>query len=117
VGPPKKNRISKEIIGVWVFHFRGSIKDAPIRIWIKTKREPNQYDGFEFKRKGELLVHSQIDFSGDDEVYEYKILPGKWSVLNDSTVQIDYLNEEATEIRQRFWLYKTKGFELRQLKA
>jgi hypothetical protein len=117
VSPPK-NRISKEIIGVWVFHFRGTFTAGPIRIWIKTRREPKQYDGFEFKKAGELLVHSQVevDLSGDDEVYEQMILPGKWSVLNDSTIQIDYLDEEAIKIHKKFCLYKTRKLELKQLK-
>lgn len=116
VSQPKKNRISEEIIGVWVFHFRGSFNNEPIKIWIKTKREPRQYDGFVFKKAGELIIHSQIDHAGDDKVYEHVLFPGKWSILNDSTIRIDYLNENAIEVGQKFQLYKTKGFELKQLK-
>ena len=110
--------ISKEIVGVWIFHFRGSHKDGSIKIWVKTKREPDQYDGFVFKKGGELIVHSQIDYAGDDEVYEHVLFSGKWSILDDSTVQIDYV-EDTREIRQKFRFYKkgARGFELQRLSS
>nr|WP_294858842.1 hypothetical protein [uncultured Fluviicola sp.] len=118
VNQPKKNKISEEIIGVWVYHTAGSFNKGPIRIWTKTKREPRQYDGFVFKKAGELVVHSQIDYAGDDELYEHVLFPSKWSILDDSTVQIDY-TEDTLEIRQKFRFYENgaRGFELRRLSS
>lgn len=110
----------KDLIGKWVYCIRGKIGKPEFSIvWIKTKIEGNQYDGFEFRKKGELIVNfDEFGFCGNGPPV-YRFITGQWNKETDTTVSIHYMVDDTIKITGTFLIYRRgeNKLELKQIKT
>lgn len=110
--PPRKPNLKKNIVGDWEMVFFMNGGNASISGYRKFKTEDKSYNGFEFKKKGELIFHFQTSFCGNEKI-EFGAYPGSWIPISDSTVRVNYIQKEIEHTDTLRLIPDESGFLLR----
>jgi len=85
---PKK--IDLELLkGKWTYKEYNPKRE--VDIYMKVKDVPHDKGSFDFRENGVLMVKQNSGWCGTPPIH-YQTVEGKWEVVNDSVVRLEYRN-------------------------
>lgn len=114
VSPPKRPKVSKDILGSWGMHIQFSLetRNQPVP-YRKTK--DTEHVLYEFKKNGEVIRQNMAMYCNTGgSLYRFNektVSTGNWSRMSDSTLRVTFKSGED-EMSEICWLYRTKENDL-----